>query len=179
MPEKSIGNTNKNAASPKKGLQRRFVASQKGFEPPTFRLGVGTGVFATHDLFRNFAIFGNICHFITVIVFLFDGMYSTIRGILLASLRKIDVWLIFRFIFADTAIWFGCLRHTITFVPSLPSELSFKTESYQTLYLLWNCFVSPGAISVRVAASASFRTSQILKFDIIYITLAVCHRPPA
>ena len=56
---------------------------------------------------------------------------------LLAGLWKTDVWLVFRFVFAGTAIWFGYLHHTITFVTSLPSELFLKTESYRILFCLF------------------------------------------
>ena len=39
----SVQEEQKTLQTPKKGLQRCFLASQRGFEPPTPRLGVGTG----------------------------------------------------------------------------------------------------------------------------------------
>ncbi len=43
MPSSHIGSAKKRC-KPFSGLQRRFLASQKGFEPPTFRLGGGRSI---------------------------------------------------------------------------------------------------------------------------------------
>ena len=81
-----IKETQKPKALENKGFRRCFLASQRGFEPPTPRLGVGTGHWPHARFVPKSCYFVSLyAIFITVIVRLCDGMYDDIRGTLLAS----------------------------------------------------------------------------------------------
>ena len=65
---------------------RHFLAPQGGFEPLTYRLGVGT-VYWPHARFvpKSYCFVTLYAIFVSVIVCLCDGVYDDVLGTLLAS----------------------------------------------------------------------------------------------